>query len=369
MKNRIGFITERMILGFGVDLVIHNVAKGLIKKGYQVTVYTSISDGTYNNEEYKLRLIPTPTYSTAPLFELSALRWLKCLKKEKIDLFFIESFPFFPFLVFLNPPRIAVFHGTCSTLGFPLKKKLNFWYMDGSQKYLYYRFADRVVAVSHYLKSILPQNIQKKTGVIHNGADHYTANLKSATIQNFRRSLGILKENILLLYVGRINPKEQPYKGTAKLVEMYKKLRKKDQRIKLLLAGYGDAQDKAWLKREGVLAYLKVPVGKMGLLYSACDIYVTVSQWEGFDLPLLEAQYFGKPAVAYKIGAHPEVVANEKSGFLINSPDDFINSILTLARNKKLRNRMGRNALKQAARFSWTKTIEKYQHLLEEMLN
>ncbi len=369
MKNRIGFITERMILGFGVDLVIHNVAKGLVKKGYHVTVYTSISDGTYNNEGYKLRLIPTPAYSTAPLFELSALRWLKYLKKEKIDLFFIESFPFFPFLVFLSPPCIAVCYGTCSTLGFPLKKKLNFCYTDGSQKYLYYRFADRVIAISHYLKSLLPQNIQKKTRVIYNGADHYATDLKSASIQNFRCSLEISKENILLLYVGRINPKEQPYKGTAKLVEMYKKLRKKDQRIKLLLAGYGDAQDEEWLKREGILAYLKVPVGKMGLLYSACDIYVTASQWEGFDLPLLEAQYFGKPVVAYKIGAHPEVVADEKSGFLIDSPDDFIDSILTLARNEKLRNRMGRNALKQAARFSWAEAIEKYHRLVEEMLN
>jgi glycosyltransferase involved in cell wall biosynthesis len=366
--KKIGFLTERMILGFGVDLVIHNVAKGLAEKGYQVTVYTTVSDGTYENEIYRLKVLPTPPYNPAPLFELSALRWLRYLKKEKIDLFFIETFPFYIFPFFLSVPCVALFYGTSSTLGLPWKKKLNFWYMDRTQKYLYYRFAKRVITISHYLESNLPRNIRRKTRVIYNGADHYHQDFRPATLQNFYRSWGIGEKDILLLYVGRINPSQQPYKGTRQLAQIYKRVRAADRRIKLLLAGYGTTRDKEWLGREGILTYLNVPVENMGLVYTACDIYVTASGWEGFNLPLAEAQWLGKPTVAWRLGAHPEVVADGKSGLLCFSEDDFVNSVLTLARDKKLRLKMGRNASRHAGRFRWKATIEEYCEVVEKLL-
>ncbi len=30
--------------------------------------------------------------------------------------------------------------------------------------------------------------------------------------------------------------------------------------------------------------------------------------WEGFDIPIVEANACGKPAVAFRIGSHPEVL-------------------------------------------------------------
>ncbi|MEK6854273.1 MAG: glycosyltransferase, partial [Nanoarchaeota archaeon] len=42
--------------------------------------------------------------------------------------------------------------------------------------------------------------------------------------------------------------------------------------------------------------------------YGACDVYVTCSMWEGFDIPIVEANACGKPAVAFRIGSHPEVL-------------------------------------------------------------
>jgi len=48
--------------------------------------------------------------------------------------------------------------------------------------------------------------------------------------------------------------------------------------------------------------------------YGACDLYVTCSLWEGFNLPAAEAQACGKKVIAFNIGSHPEVV---KNGYLV----------------------------------------------------
>ena len=48
------FLTERMRLGFGADLVVDQVAAGLAQRGHRVTVYASYEDGTYADRPYRL---------------------------------------------------------------------------------------------------------------------------------------------------------------------------------------------------------------------------------------------------------------------------------------------------------------------------
>ena len=58
-------------------------------------------------------------------------------------------------------------------------------------------------------------------------------------------------------------------------------------------------------------------------------MYVTASLWEGFNLPIAEAQACGKKVVAFGIGSHPEVV---KNGILIKKDDidGFADAIIRL---------------------------------------
>ena len=64
-----------------------------------------------------------------------------------------------------------------------------------------------------------------------------------------------------------------------------------------------------------------VPDEELPLYYAACDVYATGTMWEGFNLPLVEAQACGKPVVAFDIGAHPEVVEGDKTGLLVPAGD------------------------------------------------
>ena len=61
-----------------------------------------------------------------------------------------------------------------------------------------------------------------------------------------------------------------------------------------------------------------VPDEELPYYYGACDLYVTASLWEGFDMPAVEAQLCGKKVVAFDIGSHPEVV---KKGKLVREGD------------------------------------------------
>ena len=67
----------------------------------------------------------------------------------------------------------------------------------------------------------------------------------------------------------------------------------------------------------------------MAKFYSACDCYVTASLWEGFDMPVVEAQACGKSVVAFNVCSHPEVV---KKGILVKPKDinGFANAIIKL---------------------------------------
>lgn len=54
--------------------------------------------------------------------------------------------------------------------------------------------------------------------------------------------------------------------------------------------------------------------------YKNCDIFVLPSTKEGFGIVFLEAMYYGKPCIGANWGGVPEVVANNYTGILVDSP-------------------------------------------------
>lgn len=60
---------------------------------------------------------------------------------------------------------------------------------------------------------------------------------------------------------------------------------------------------------ESVLARGPISVGELSAFYRSADVFVCLSEHEGFCVPLLEAMHFRIPIVAYAAGAVPETVA------------------------------------------------------------
>jgi len=106
----------------------------------------------------------------------------------------------------------------------------------------------------------------------------------------------------------------------------------------------------------------------MPLIYNSCDIYTTASRWEGFDLPIAEAQGFGKPTISYNIGAHPEVANNERTGFVVEDSKQFREKLEIMILNPDMRERMGKEALEYSKNFTWENSVNNYDSLIKDML-
>ena len=369
-KINVVFITDRMILGHGVDLVIDKIAAGLCKLGYDCEIYCNNFDETFKKQRpFKLKKLPNITSKSTFDLESKVKKIELILNNRGADIFIINSFPFYSLAGHLNKPVISINYGVISTLGLPLKRKLFYKYMDLSQSYFYFRKSSEIISISGYLNNKLPLYLRKKSGYIHLGSDHYLGTeVSGMQIQEFRSSFNVKEDDCLLLYVGRLNPVNQPYKGTKQLMELFHEASSQNSKVKLMMVGFGSGNDEIAIRNEGILSIINAPWEMMPMIYSACDIYTTCTQWEGFDLPVVEAQSFGKPSICYDLCAHPEISRNLETGFLVSTKEEFLSRILELASDAVLRNKMGLNAKKNSCSFTWEKTVAQYDRAIKNVL-
>jgi len=369
-KINVVFITDRMILGHGVDLVIDKIATGLCRSGYDCEIYCNHFDDTFKKQRpFKLKKLPNITGKSTFGHKSKKKKIELILNNQGADIFIINSFPFYGMTDHLNKPVISINYGVISTQGMPLKRKLFYKYMDFSQNYFYFRKASEIISISSYLNNKLPAYLRKKSGYIHLGSNHYLDTAVSEQqIEEFRTSFNVEKDDCLLLYVGRLNPVNQPYKGTKELIELFHLASTQNSKIKLMMVGFGSGNDEIALRNEGILSITNAPWEMMPIIYSSCDVYTTCTKWEGFDLPVVEAQSFGKPSICYDLCAHPEISRNSETGFLVRTKEEFLSRILELSTDIVLRNKMGLNAKKNSDGFTWEKTVYQYDKAIKKIL-
>jgi glycosyltransferase involved in cell wall biosynthesis len=100
---------------------------------------------------------------------------------------------------------------------------------------------------------------------------------------------------------------------------------------------------------EGLTEFVRTPgwvAGDAKLRQIAgCDVYVLPSYREGMPVSILEAMAAGKPVVATRVGAIPEIIEDGVNGFLVPPGDvgGLADRIAMLLGDAALRRELGRN--------------------------
>lgn len=188
--------------------------------------------------------------------------------------------------------------------------------------------ADSAVSISKFMQQELKKETGLESKVVYNKIDKkkFRKGLDGAKI---RKKYNIKVNEKLLLFVGRLSP----HKNIRTLLRIFDIVHEKIPNAKLLVIGKptfpGYFKKLKNIANKNVIFREFVEDRELPYYYAASDLYVTASLWEGFNLPVAEAQACGRKVVAFNVCSHPEIV---KNGLLVRKDDieGFANAVMKL---------------------------------------
>ena len=101
--------------------------------------------------------------------------------------------------------------------------------------------------------------------------------------------------------------------------------------------------------------------------YRRCDMVVFASLYEGFGLPVLEAQATGRPVITSNISAMPEAAGD---GALLVDPysvEAIRAAVLRIKNEPQLREQLVRKGLENVGRFRAAAVAERYAEVYRRL--
>jgi len=225
------------------------------------------------------------------------------------------------------------------------------------QKWHAIRKADAVICISESTKrdllTYLPDVNENKVYVVHNGVNSLFRKMKTA---EYKLKLPF-ETNEYAIYVGS---RHVPYKNFATVIKICKQLK-----TPLVMVGgeYMGDKETAFLTDQlgsGHFICLRGTSNEdLNELYNRACILLYPSLYEGFGIPVIEAQRCGCPVLCMESSSIPEIVGDSELCMPIDSSIEGICSrIEELIRNTSFLEKETAKGLENSKRFSWDKTYK-----------
>jgi glycosyltransferase involved in cell wall biosynthesis len=150
---------------------------------------------------------------------------------------------------------------------------------------------------------------------------------------------------IIIGYVGRL----VALKRVEYLIELAKYL-VKNKFIDFNIQIVGDGDQRNLLEQEVSKKELKDYISFAGFqkdiekFYIGFDLFVNPSQEECLSIALIDAGICGIPSVAFNVGGNNEIIIDSQTGYIVNTKEEFFEKIISLVKDKSLREKMGKKA-------------------------
>jgi glycosyltransferase involved in cell wall biosynthesis len=230
---------------------------------------------------------------------------------------------------------------------------------------------ERIVAVSPEVKEFTARQEgidPSKFVVIENGVDAgaLAARAAHADPSSIRQELGIPQEHRLLVSVGRMTGQ----KNYPLMIAGFSRFAAAHPDYDLLILGDGglrtDIAEEAQRSPYASRVHLLGNRADVAPYLAASDWFVSTSTIEGLSMAHLEALACGVPLIATRTAGSKALISPERNGYFIakDSPAGVSEALERAIRSDLAALRAG--ARETAASFSIERTVERYEHVLQE---
>ena len=185
----------------------------------------------------------------------------------------------------------------------------------------------------------------------------------------FRRRLGV-GENPIVLFLGQL----YEYKGVATLFEAARTLHERGRAFEVVFVGpHTPFSERFFATHAAPWAHVMGPVDRQSKwdAIEAADVLCLPSAQEAFGRVYLEAWSRGKPVIAGRIPAVSEVVADGRTGLLVDPgrPAELAAALDRLLSDRDLARRLGEEGRRELEkRFSWERVAARTEAVYEQVL-
>lgn len=240
-----------------------------------------------------------------------------------------------------------------------LAKSIHCW-----QKYRAIRHSDAVVCISENTKrdllKFLPGVPEEKIRVIYNGVsdDYFVIEKRIGGYQL------PFEKGTYVVFVGNRIDKYKNFNLLKRCIA--------STPYNLVIVGSSlTAEEESDLKRHIPESRYRcvgfLPNKELNIVYNDAAALVYPSEYEGFGIPVIEAQKAGCPVIAYNASSIPEVIGHTPLLMAEITEKELIDKINLLS-DKTLMNSVTADGLVNAKRFSWDKMYQQYIDLYESLM-
>jgi glycosyltransferase involved in cell wall biosynthesis len=235
------------------------------------------------------------------------------------------------------------------------------------------RRADHILTLSEHSKKDIVEAYgiaEDKITVTHLAAsDAFVTYNKEKSRERLAQRYGI--EGEFILYLGRL----QARKNLARLVDAYASVRKAGFPQKLVIAGKQDslfepvqARIQQLKLEEHILLPGYVHAEDVPIFYSAAEVFVYPSLYEGFGLPVIEAMSCGVPVITSRGSSLEEVAGSAALSIDPLDVEAIVQAIVKVLGDGELRRQLSKAGLARSKQFNYKdaarQTVAVYERVM-----